>query len=234
MTSLFTPLSYDEIDDLADFLDGLPSPEAMNIERLDGFLCALFVGPDPVMPSEYWPYIVGSDMDEDSEPAFETVEHANAIMQLVARHWNTIAQALNNDELYLPLVLDDENGNARGNDWAEGFMHGVAIRNTSWQPLLDDEEHAVAIVPMLALANESDPELKQQFAPLLSEDREQILEMMADGLGEIFDYFAPLRARSAAPVVNPVVRSQPKIGRNEPCPCGSGKKYRQCCLAKMH
>ncbi|WP_421315948.1 SEC-C metal-binding domain-containing protein [Aeromonas veronii] len=21
-----------------------------------------------------------------------------------------------------------------------------------------------------------------------------------------------------------------KIGRNEPCPCGSGKKYKQCCL----
>lgn len=24
----------------------------------------------------------------------------------------------------------------------------------------------------------------------------------------------------------------PKIGRNDPCPCGSGKKYKQCCLAK--
>ena len=26
-----------------------------------------------------------------------------------------------------------------------------------------------------------------------------------------------------------VIRSQPKIGRNEPCPCGSGKKYKNCC-----
>ena len=25
------------------------------------------------------------------------------------------------------------------------------------------------------------------------------------------------------------VRSQPKIGRNDPCPCGSGKKYKNCC-----
>jgi len=25
------------------------------------------------------------------------------------------------------------------------------------------------------------------------------------------------------------VRSQPKIGRNDPCPCGSGKKYKKCC-----
>ena len=28
------------------------------------------------------------------------------------------------------------------------------------------------------------------------------------------------------------VRSEPKIGRNDPCPCGSGKKYKKCCLTK--
>ncbi|MEJ2618915.1 MAG: YchJ family protein [Candidatus Thiodiazotropha sp.] len=27
------------------------------------------------------------------------------------------------------------------------------------------------------------------------------------------------------------VRKQPKVGRNEPCPCGSGKKYKKCCGA---
>ena len=29
----------------------------------------------------------------------------------------------------------------------------------------------------------------------------------------------------------PFVRTSPKVGRNEPCPCGSGKKYKKCCLA---
>ena len=33
-----------------------------------------------------------------------------------------------------------------------------------------------------------------------------------------------------APMVSPV-RTGPKIGRNEPCPCGSGKKYKKCCMA---
>ncbi len=28
----------------------------------------------------------------------------------------------------------------------------------------------------------------------------------------------------------PIERMTPKIGRNEPCPCGSGKKYKKCCL----
>ncbi len=30
----------------------------------------------------------------------------------------------------------------------------------------------------------------------------------------------------------PTVREEPKVGRNDPCPCGSGKKYKKCCGAK--
>jgi uncharacterized protein YchJ len=30
----------------------------------------------------------------------------------------------------------------------------------------------------------------------------------------------------------PYVRETLKVGRNEPCPCGSGKKYKKCCLNK--
>jgi hypothetical protein len=33
------------------------------------------------------------------------------------------------------------------------------------------------------------------------------------------------------PRLEPVVHG-PRVGRNEPCPCGSGKKYKKCCLAK--
>ena len=29
--------------------------------------------------------------------------------------------------------------------------------------------------------------------------------------------------------VETIVRERPKVGRNAPCPCGSGKKYKQCC-----
>jgi hypothetical protein len=30
-------------------------------------------------------------------------------------------------------------------------------------------------------------------------------------------------------IFQPYIREQPKIGRNDPCPCGSGKKYKHCC-----
>jgi len=38
-------------------------------------------------------------------------------------------------------------------------------------------------------------------------------------------------APEIAPIATPVVRDSPKVGRNDPCPCGSGKKYKKCCGA---
>ena len=40
-------------------------------------------------------------------------------------------------------------------------------------------------------------------------------------------YTGPVRQGPA-----PVRSAQAKVGRNDPCPCGSGKKYKQCCLRK--
>jgi SEC-C motif-containing protein len=34
---------------------------------------------------------------------------------------------------------------------------------------------------------------------------------------------------SGAIVPTTIVREEPKVGRNDPCPCGSGKKYKHCC-----
>jgi SEC-C motif-containing protein len=31
------------------------------------------------------------------------------------------------------------------------------------------------------------------------------------------------------PGVSPITRAAPKVGRNDPCPCGSGKKFKKCC-----
>jgi preprotein translocase subunit SecA len=37
------------------------------------------------------------------------------------------------------------------------------------------------------------------------------------------------RTDEEAPVNKPTVRDEDKVGRNDPCPCGSGKKYKKCC-----
>ncbi|MBX2979527.1 MAG: SEC-C domain-containing protein [Flavobacteriales bacterium] len=42
----------------------------------------------------------------------------------------------------------------------------------------------------------------------------------------LLDYDFPPRM----PPVETYKRDTPKVGRNEPCPCGSGKKYKKCCM----
>jgi preprotein translocase subunit SecA len=40
------------------------------------------------------------------------------------------------------------------------------------------------------------------------------------------------QAGAADARLEPIRRHGPRVGRNDPCPCGSGKKYKQCCLRK--
>ena len=46
------------------------------------------------------------------------------------------------------------------------------------------------------------------------------LDFVKDADPEALERFMP---------TEPVRRSEPKVGRNDPCPCGSGKKYKKCC-----
>jgi hypothetical protein len=42
----------------------------------------------------------------------------------------------------------------------------------------------------------------------------------------------PEMHKNAQSAQSPISRESPKVGRNEPCPCGSGQKYKRCCLGK--
>jgi hypothetical protein len=101
----------------------------MNVEQLDGFFAALIAGPETVMPSEYYREVFGGEMSDTCE--FGSLDEANEILGLMMRHWNDIAGTLFKDEVYVPLLLEDENGTAHGNDWARGFMPFPPMAATS-------------------------------------------------------------------------------------------------------
>lgn len=42
--------------------------------------------------------------------------------------------------------------------------------------------------------------------------------------------YAHLREMSIPPTKKQMARKPPRVGRNETCPCGSGKKFKHCCL----
>ena len=201
----------------------------MNLEELDGFLCALICSPDLVPPSEYLPVIWGGDIVLEDQ--FSAQPILKEFLSLTMRHWNAIADTLQSGEVYLPLLLENENGVTLANDWANGFMRGMGLRKEDWTALLDNEEHGGSLIPIFALAHENhpDPAMRPYKEPVSTEKRETLIAGAAAGLNKIYHYFEAQRLLGTEPFHSTFRRSAPKIRRNEPCPCGSGKKFKHCC-----
>jgi uncharacterized protein len=140
------------------------------------------------------------------------------------RHWNTIAGTLFKDDVYVPLLLEDENGVTLGNDWARGFVRGMHMCHNGWAGLFNDEEHGGCVIPMMALYHEHDEDPEMRPEPISPENREEIIVHMAAGLMAAYRYFRAQRAAYADMSTPEPRRSTPKLGRNDPCPCGSGNK----------
>jgi uncharacterized protein len=74
------------------------------------------------------------------------------------RHWKSIVCILEKGQIFGPLLFQDEEGTAHGNDWAHGFMRGVSFHHESWKELINDEEHGGPLIPIMILAHEHDPD----------------------------------------------------------------------------
>lgn len=217
-------LTEAELDRLTAFLEAGENPEAMNLEELDGFFAALIAGPELVPPSEYLPEIFGWDMSSTS--AFETLDQARDVLGLIMRHWNGIASTLNKGDVHLPLLLESADGVCHGNDWSRGFMRGVHMRHEAWTEVFNDDECGW-ILPVLMLYYERDEDLELRPRPIGPEQREEIIVQMAAGVVRAYRYFRSTRPKPVSATGS--LQHRPKVGRNDPCACGSGKKYKRCC-----
>ncbi|WP_250494467.1 UPF0149 family protein [Caballeronia sp. GAWG1-1] len=220
-------LSDDELNQLDDFLASV-GPNAMNVEMVDGFFAALACCPDLIKSSEWFPEIWNTDFEFDSE------RQATEITGLLIRHWNVVvgelARTLDSSHHYEPVLEEDESGVANANDWAHGFIRGVGMRAESWSSLLRDDTRARLLAPVLALHHEHDDNRTLQSLSIENETRDGLIGQMCENLSTIYRFFEPQRkARAAGLSPTPLKRLEPKVGRNDPCPCGSGRKYKQCC-----
>jgi uncharacterized protein YecA (UPF0149 family) len=107
------------------------------------------------------------------------------------------------------------------------------------QKIVDAELAGLSEAPpaerVAAGVKERQPHLVARLIELLAEDvRENAIPEATAAIifpptqvaVEAFD--AAVSGKRPGQVIKPVVREEPKIGRNDPCPCGSGKKYKRC------
>ncbi|MYM26197.1 UPF0149 family protein [Duganella sp. FT135W] len=219
------PLSDKEFDELDSFLLSDRTPEdAMTMDMLHGYLTAIAIGPEPIMPSEWLKKVWGK---EDTDvPSFKHEKEAARITELIMRFMNEVLVTFEvAPKEFEPLFVEhDHEGQTLINAeaWCWGFWEGMELRPGSWQPIWDSEQSALMRPVYLLGADEiEEEELALVEDPVKA--HKLGLELEAN-LPNIYKFWLPLRKAG----VETVKREEPKVGRNDDCPCGSGKKYKKC------
>jgi uncharacterized protein len=231
---LSTPLSDEELDELDQFLmSDAMSDEAMVLDTLDGYLTAIVIGPATILPSQWLPGIWGES--DDDAPVYESMEQAQRILELLLRHMNGIIWTLQYDAkafdpLFGSMVYpDDPHEYVEGEMWAYGFMQGIALCRQDWQPLFDDPVARDALRPIRLLGADELTETEEALTRWPAQ-REELSLQLAASIPAIYRFWLPRRQEQHASLLATTFRRDgPKPGRNDPCPCGSGKKFKKCC-----
>ena len=226
-----TPQHPPHLDALDQGLDALLINGCLTLSELDGFIVGLAICPDLIAPSE-WLSVVFGDGDDDDVSIFESKQQDGALTGLVLQHYQWVVAALADPEqAYQPLidVLEDD-GEALWELWIGGFEAAVMLRPDVWRGLMegDDEEARAAVSLLITLVgvNSGDCDLSKEELDQLIEAAPDLIPEAVRSLGS-----RDLSAIQPAPPNEPVRVS--KIGRNDPCSCGSGKKYKRCCGANV-
>jgi uncharacterized protein len=232
-----TDAEFDELDAL---LADTPAPlQAMDLPMVDGYLCGVIVQPQAI-PAESWlPGIF--DVQARPLPAATDARWLARVRALLLRRHEALARALEEDGAFDPVLpaADVEPDDPALRDalrelpafsrslfpWALGFQSACArfpALAQSGEPAIDA---ALARVfrhapPATKLAREA-RQLLDRSAPLASE--EAAIDDLVTAVAELWELTNAQRLR-----VETVRRTEPKVGRNEPCPCGSGRKYKHC------
>jgi uncharacterized protein len=258
--SIATGMSGEDFDALDDILDDLRTryDETPQWEFCEGFMAALICCRRLIMPSEYLPVLLATEGDGD-EPAGAFADDAQfeRFMTLWTRRWNEVATALNtpiealdDERAYAPEVMDVRGGVASlpeaeraeiedadlpafAQVWALGFMFAVESWPQEWEPPRDKKIaklHDAALEAIVALTEDDEDEptlsaLSEDGPPSVSVAR---LNTYGEALWAVYDLREIWRDIGARVETVHVV---PTPGRNDPCSCGSGKKYKKCCGA---
>lgn len=193
---------------------------AMSFDRACGLFAAIASTPTMRPPSEWIDLVKG---DHVFENLADVQRFVNGIMALYNEVLRSVAEL---DGHCCPPPDDD--------DAVREFCLGYLTIALSDPAQAQDATARDKLLPMCALAGAVLPEMLDQLAHARDESPERYLqrsrEELADTVVSMYAHWAEARSTGAAqPQDRTQRRSSPKVGRNERCPCGSGKKFKKCC-----
>ena len=228
-----TYLDDAQIERLADLLDQRAVPfKGFNLEALDGFLSALAVGPAEVPAEEWQPLVWGG-----KPPRWGSESEAAEVAALLQGHFNMVAARVRHGDddlpdhlaplLWLPEEAEAEHPDELdvGRDWALGFFTGVELREAQWDQWLDENEwieEIFGLFDQIASGEIIGEDPTAEPTPISYRERLEIIASLPGMLADLHHH------RIDALTPREPIRKDAAPGRNDPCPCGSGKKYKAC------
>jgi uncharacterized protein len=230
-------LTDSELDELARLLEATPAPlRPLDVLMLDGYLAGVLVQPRLIGIEESLPPIF--DVERRALPDTADPVWRASVSALIGRRRDALNAGISEDGFFDPVIVDvDQLPPASEYEavqspvsrallpWAAGFQWA--------QDCFTELEHTAnpAIAAALSrIYRHLPPQDEDDKALLATLERDHPLtdldvgiEDLVNATVELWDLTAKVRY-----AVAPLRRQAPKVGRNDPCPCGSGKKFKTC------
>jgi uncharacterized protein len=207
-------------------------------EFCEGFLAALVCCRRSIPAAEYLPVLLAAT---PAGAQWADAAEQQRFMELWERRWSLVAQALDTQVAaldqpgaYQPHVADAHAGvlPSFGQLWAMGFMAAVQAWPAEWagprnKAAAQWRTAALGAIEALALPDSYPPTMSAfddgGGPPTVSHQR---MDVFAAAIWAV--YSMRKMWRSLGPRIE-TVHKMAAPGRNDPCACGSGRKYKKCC-----
>ncbi|GAB4260752.1 MAG: YecA family protein [Methylomicrobium sp.] len=228
------------LEKLVDELNGIVAEnDHLTIQEIQGFFYALAITPPSLLP-EQWEY----GLFKNAKPTIELKQLEN-LMIAAFEIYDSYVQLRNAGQLTFPFDIDHLKGKQIDwiRQWCRGFWIGLALCKDFWFGATDDTEetdlywnevgHSARLFDTLITRDYSKlPDIAASEQALTDDAlfRRVLLSIPAaiEKLQHVIDDIeAELEEQKT--IGQPAYR--PKLSRHDPCPCGSGKRYKQCCLS---
>jgi len=227
---------------LARFLGSPDRPEGtLGYHEVQGFLFAIACAPELVKPSEWLPLIFN---EEDAQ--YASMEEAKSVLWALMEMYNEINARVFEENVDMPddltlatRALDNVGETSNLGQWSQGFIMGHDWLVEIWDHYTPEELDNELGSSMMVLSFFSHRELAEAYHREVAGAADSSLEVFAEKLYSVFEEamrsYAYLGRSIQVVLTGQTMPQQPYVrenrsARNDPCPCGSGKKYKQCCL----
>ncbi|BCA79690.1 UPF0149 family protein [Desulfuromonas sp. AOP6] len=237
-------LTENEKRALKTLLDHAVDPkEAMCLDQLEGYLFGLAITPDSTEPGEWFADIFGESLaafpdSAESDRLFATLTETILRLQSLRK--------VSKLDFPFDLALQKANNFLAVKKWASGLDKALARRAYLWMPEevlekteMDEDREAIMNCLLIVLGVAHPEKLPEMFEGVGENEKEimgvwnQLLDQLALAVESLQDFADFLQMQKAGGAIGEqrsfLVTSGGRTGRNDPCPCRSGKKYKKCC-----